>query len=456
MSVPQVAAALALGIEWSRPSGLLLLGPAALLLLLARRSARPVERVTATFDLWEDAMRRIPPAPRTRRLPPLPVVFAAVAITCAALALAGPRIVGSDPPRVFTILCDRSPSTSLPLQPGRTRFEVALEACLSELARRAGSTDRVRWRSQDRETLELPVGVKPPASWFARPAAFLPEIEWEREDRPGFLWVTDRVPTPSPSHALVFASGGRGVPGPVASRGGERVVWREGGLRVEPAPGRVVELRGVEAGRLGPLARLLTIWARERGFELRGGQERERALLIEAGRGAGETRELRIAGGSLGWGLAGTGGAGGIAELPEGAQVWRFGEASGGEAPILVAGSPGRVLLAFDGVRSVEGDPALFALAWSRFLDRWVLPAPGVVPLDERRDAGAASWDEWSEDRFEEVPRVGAGRGETTSADLLAPALAGIGVLFATLAILLSGGGISWLRGRLPASRTRT
>ena len=55
----------------------------------------------------------------------------------------------------------------------------------------------------------------------------------------------------------------------------------------------------------------------------------------------------------------------------------------------LVGAGPGIVVSAVSQIEDPDGDPAAFAVSWSRLLDASLLPAPGIVSLGERADAGA-------------------------------------------------------------------
>ena len=90
------------------------------------------------------------------------------------------------------------------------------------------------------------------------------------------------------------------------------------------------------------------------------------------------------------WYAAGTASAKGLQPLASGVpfEAWLQGEGADGARPVLVAAAPGLVRVAWTGLEEPRGDPAAFAVSWSRLLDRCVLPPLGVCSVAERAAAG--------------------------------------------------------------------
>ncbi len=376
------------GFSFARPAGLWALLAPVLLWLVARERSEPPALATGAFALWRELGNR--PAVRTkeaRRCVPPAVRFAIAALSFGALAAAGPRFSGAPLPRTWVLLVDQSPSTSLALDDGRTRLEQALAGALDWLASRGAPGDRVSWRTPARSELELPWGERPPPDWLAHPRWFAPEPDFALADRSGTAWVTDRMPF-APANAACFASGGARVAGPVASSGLTRIDWDGGRLiEVEDALSSrpVTELPAGAAPR--ELEELFALWALERGFSLDRATAGA-ALVFEA---APEGPDGEAQAGRDGWTARGRALAGGLppeALADPAGERWLEVEGAGGTRETLVFASPGRVRVAWRSFERVAGDPAAFALSWSRLFDRVVLPPPGIVPLAERQDAG--------------------------------------------------------------------
>ena len=344
-------------------------------LLLLKLFERPPRVVIGTLDLWLD----LPEARgggHARRRFPLWALVLALALTLGALALLGPRFEPAFAPRTFTLVLDDTPSMHLPLAPGdtRTRLEAALAAAEDGLASAARAQDRVRWVGADE--LELALGERPSAAWFAR-LAKLPEPDWARYDFRGALWVTDQVPELPRTNAGVFASGGAAIPGPISSDGKREVLWD--GERLT-ARARATPLRFSVRGELcAVLERVLAAWGDARGFA-RGAAGESVELEFEVF--AAEARPLLTA--RDGWQARGRG-----ADLPPSAcEEWLSGTAETGETLSLVRFGPGRIELSLRELEEPRGDPAAFALSWARLFDRAARAGGDVVPLDERQAAG--------------------------------------------------------------------
>jgi hypothetical protein len=83
-----------------------------------------------------------------------------------------------------------------------------------------------------------------------------------------------------------------------------------------------------------------------------------------------------------------------------------------GEPIDVVRWRAGRVEIGWRSMDEPRGDAAAFAVSWAQLFDAALLPQRGVVALDERRSAGAAS------QRAPERP-VGAQSGATRAAAVL-------------------------------------
>ncbi len=363
-------------VEWARPWALVLLAvPLYLLLAARRRSSRTL--AAADLEPWRGAARETGAArPRAWRPPSWALACALLSITFAALAAAGPRLGASA--RTWIAVLDRSPSMHLD-DGGRTRLEHAVEAALS-LA--AGQGVALRWCAPPLEP--DPVDALP-AAWREAPRAPLAPPAFEAFDAPGVVWVSDRAPEHPPQQAGFVAAGGAAVPGTVAVDGRDRIAWDgERLVRVAGAAApRGVAVRG-ELPADGPLERVVRAWCAARGLAFGAEPDAATALVLHvADAPAAEALEA----GRDGWSAAG--------EL-RGAAPWRDAdgalEAWLAQGPLpLVTHGPGRVHVGWIPAGAPTGDPAAFAVSWARLLDACLLDPAGVVPLGERRDAGAAA-----------------------------------------------------------------
>ena len=365
--------------------------------LLSRRPAQPLPVPVGTFALWQ----RSPPSAaneRSRRRVPPARWLAILGLLFGALALGGPRRADSDRPETWRVVVDRSPSMYLEYRPegppfaaGETRLEVAAARLERWLAERA-DVAWVEWVSPPavQRAADSQRGLRLPASWREPPSWSHGSPAWERFDEPGVLWLTDRVPAFVPRSAGLFASGGATVPGPVSSVGRDLLVW-DGDSIERRSDALAVRTVAVGEGVPEPIASFARLWAQERG--LRGdGDARGAALRVERRSlqaGATPARDFVVS--HEGWTLRGRT-SGGPPERASGrapARSW-LRSAAGEDALELVVWGPGFVLLDFERVEEPEGDAAFFALSWSRLLDGALLPAAGVVALEERGSAGTS------------------------------------------------------------------
>jgi hypothetical protein len=395
---------------WTRPLwawGLLL---PLVLLLLARLRPSAARLVTGTLGIWQllGAQRSATTRGSRPRIP-LRTWLAAAALASAALALVGPRLVGEEPSRSWTLVLDHSPSTSLPA-PGEDgsatrRLEAALAEALAWLEELAREGDRVTWRSPARGALELDWGERPPPGWLAHPRWAAAEPLWALHDDPGTIWVTDLAPSALPRAAGIAASGARPVPGPIGASGRDRLDW-EGGAVLE-RPGllglRKVAMEEAACALPTALRRIYRDWAAARGFECVVGDPPDAALVLRCDAAGGEA--LACVAGRDGWIAGGRtrGGLHGLAADGPAARTWLEAELEDGTRAILVRAAPGRIRCGWSELDEPGGDTTYFAVSWSRLFDEATLPPEGVVPLAERSLEGPALFQEPAG----EAPRIG-------------------------------------------------
>jgi len=394
---------LAAGIEWTRPAGLAALVLPLAVLLLSLRRARPAAVAVGTLALWR-AVRAVRPrsGARRRRRIPLERVLMVLALALGALALAGPRRPRAAAPLVWRVLLDRSPSlflehTDAAGRPsgGGSRLDVAL-ARLRAAAAAEGARVEL-WLEEQGAWRAL--GADPPQG-APRPA--LPEPRWRVHDQPGAVWLTDREPEPAPRFAGVIASGGGPVFGPVSSSPATLEVWD--GERIRAAA-RSDEPRVALADDVPEeLASFVRAWAQERGYAV---EARPAAREPGAAGAPGDADvELVVRGVApeasdvhgvsargAGWSLGGEAAAVPLAGGSEVAlEPWLRADAGAAGSLTVVASGPGVVVQGFRTLDPPGGDPAAFAVAWAALLDGALLPARGVVALDERLPAGPSVW----------------------------------------------------------------
>lgn len=362
-----MSAPVLLGLEWTRPLGLLALALPIAVLLASRLLVHPVEIATGTLDLWKRVRAARPSASsRSRmRIPPA-VWLLAAGLALGALALAGPRMRRSAS-RELRVLVDRSPSMELPLG-ARTRRERA-----TEIAR--------KWIDEN-----LPAGSQ--VAWIDRRELFGLE-----DDRPDTLWVTDRAPEPLPDRAGFVASGGDAVPGPIAVDGSTRYDWD--GERIVEVPSDAPKRRVVANGELPqPIADVWAAWAEARGAIVGAESDRDVSLVLRTIE-SGSRRELEV--GRDGWSAKAV-----AAGAPPALSTWL----EDADHRALVSFAPGGIESAIVSMGEPEGDPAAFAVSWAKLFDDAVLAPPGVVELGERRAAGNEAL---------RAPRAAAGGGTDPS-----------------------------------------
>jgi hypothetical protein len=242
-----------------------------------------------------------------------------------------------------------------------------------------------------------------------------PEPPWAALDRDGTLWVTDA--DRRSQRAGVFAAGGNAVPGAAAVGETGVLMWDGVDLNesLQPLPRRTLV---VDPGIPAQVAQLAQLWARERGLATADEVDEATVLHVAHASGAGG-RE--VAAGRDGWTAAGPAGSARLEDAPHPRpSVWLDAD----DGP-LVTRRPGRVEVAWSRLDEVGGDPAAFAVSWSRLFDDALAPPRGVVPIAERVAAGAAA---------ARAPAAGA-RFTDGARGPLEAALAGLAALLAVAAL---------------------
>lgn len=418
---------LPLSIFLARPFGLLALALPLALLLLARRARRPEGVATGTLALWREVAEDAPPrGGRSRPRISLGLALLVLALVLGALALAGPR-AGQRARPSWRIVLDRSPSMYLGGRLGVRRFGVrrfgvrqarALARASDWLGAAGGERE---WAAWDGAALVLERGASPPEAWTVAPPVPHDAPPFESLDRAGTIWVTD-VARPS-LRAGLFASGGELVPGPAAV--GERalLVWNGETLVEQAAP---LPRRTVVVDRDVPreIAELAQLWGGARGLTSAAATDEGTVLHVSAAAAAGGGQGIRplARAGRDGWTASGPAGAAALEDRPHPRpRVWLEGE----RGP-LVSWRPGRVDVAWSRLDALEGEPAAFAVSWSRLFDAALAPPRGVVGVAERAAAGPST--ERAPKAARTLPRSGEGALDAVLAALAAALV--LGALF--------------------------
>ena len=375
-------------LEWTRPLGLAALALPVLVWLLSIRRERPEPVAVGTFDLWRDMPDEGGGELRRRRVP-LSRWLLIAALSCGALALAGPRRARAAPPLVWRAVVDPSPSMFLehtddggaPTGAG-TRLEAAV-ARFHSFVDGAGERAAIEWRRPAPGGVEVETGRALPVRWRRPPRPARRAPVWERHDEPGVLWLTDAAPAAEPARAGIVASGGGPVPGLVGTAGEVRLEWD--GARVLEVPGARPRAVSVTGDLAAPILAFARAWAEERGLAWGRAAGAEVALAIVA-EPAEPARDAAV--GRDGWSApARVGRAPARAASGAPLATWLAAEVDG-ELRAVVSWRTGEVRVAVVALGEPAGDPASFAVSWAELLDGAVLPAEGVVALDERRAAG--------------------------------------------------------------------
>jgi hypothetical protein len=361
---------LPLALAFARPLGLLALALPLVVLILARRVRRPLGDTTGTLAVWRRVAAEAPPRAGRARLRLSPgLVLLLCALVLGALALAGPR-AGARIERTWRVVVDRSPSVHLD-----GRLVRGLAGTIEWLDGVGGEREWVYW---DGAALVGQRGAAPPEAWTRAPRFPHPEPPFEAFDADGTLWVTDA--DRRSQRAGVFAGGGDAMPGLAAV--GERALFSFDGEQLfestAPFPRRTVV---VGPGVPVELAELARLWARARGLTTAEGVDGSTALHLTHTTGAAQPA---AAAGRDGWTALGPAEAAVLDDPPHPRPtVWLE-----GEARALVSWRPGRIDVGWTAFEAVDGDPAAFAVSWSRLFDRALAPPPGVVPVSERTARG--------------------------------------------------------------------
>lgn len=394
------------------PTALAWLGLPLGLLLLSALPGRVPDTPTGTLELWRRvADRQDLAGDLRRRRVPLWLALLCAGLTALALAAAEPTWVGAPVPRTFDVVVEPGAALTLPwigddgVARG-TRFERAAERLAEELAEDAGPGDRIRWHLGV-TSLESALEAAPP--FAAGELLASAEVDWIAWDRAGIWWLRSERPASRPAAASWVASGGAAVPGLVDRSAEASLHWDGAALERlapdEPAPALAVDVPA-------PWSDFAEAYGAARGLRVvaAGADPLDAAVLHLSPIPAGD--DLRgVRAGRDGWSIDYSGPSG--APASDGTADWLV-----AGARTLVSWRPGEVRVASGQWSEPIGDPAAFALAAGRLLDRARLPAPGCAPLAARLDRGPAG-----------VGRGAAAPGGESRERLLAGWPAGIGAL---------------------------
>ncbi|MFT5284597.1 MAG: hypothetical protein ACI8TQ_000754 [Planctomycetota bacterium] len=409
------------GFEFAQPfvlAGLLL---PLLLLLIAKSKVRPLQRATSSLRLWRRLNESQPIASASSRasIPPTLWLFT-VALASAAMAASQPRMQRTSAGRTWQVVVDRSPSMFLNMLPAHPyselnvlgepsridrdlcpvtppgsalRIEVALDAALVVLSDAWRAGDQLTYSSPGRVPFESDRLEAPPAQWLSPDLWPSARPEFDSFDAAGYLLVTDRaLPI---QRANLFASGGAEATGLIGRRGNQQLLWRGGEVLDELAVPPRFAIAPVSG--LGAVGELFKVWCSTRGFELTHApsavESSQPALVLSpTSFNSVETRTVEV--GREGWKLR--------VELRSNStafdsvqslrNVWLTAAGQG-----LVSWRPGQISIEWAATSNAElgrptGDPASFALSWSKLFDEAVLPEPRSASLVERQAAGNRSY----------------------------------------------------------------
>lgn len=365
-------------IEWARPEALWLLALPVLLLLFTRLNSRPPTLATGTLELWKQiAAGGASDGRSSERRVPLSIWMLALSLLAGALAASDPRPTEAARSLRFTCVVDTSPSMYLPSEEG-TRIERSAALAEAWLAGNAEVSDEVLWVRFASGVRETSRGESLPVTWLTPPIVPEREPRWSDFDQVGTLWLTDRASALQNAAAVLVASGGEAVPGPVGATArtrfdwdGEQVVRVEGGAEVG-----VLSFAASEETRFASdVLNFARVWARDRGFAVEKDAKGAR-LELRAPQGSASPVAL----GRDGWNFEGEA----VALPPGPGEVWL--QTDGAD---FLRSSPGVIECGLVSTEKLGGDVASFAVSWGELFDRAVLPAPGVVSLSERVSAGA-------------------------------------------------------------------
>lgn len=372
-----------LGVEWTRPLGLVALLLPAIVLLLARARPWMPTLATGTLALWEGVAPSPPHAGARARGPiGLPIALLALGLTLGALALAGPRPSQPVIERTWRVIVDRSPSMYRAGSTGEIPIVAAAHAVERWLASALAPGDRVLWIAPNGSRGEQSAGASLPSAWLAPPRIPRSPPRFADEDRAGVLWLTRAPLAIVPRTAGVCAAAVEPTRGPIAVQGTTRFDWD--GERIQEVAGGGAPMRVLVPDRLPePIDALVATWAQVRGHALERDSppDAERgADVVLAIRRAPDGAERTVDVGRDGWRARGVArGAARAADEDGDLAAWL--DADG---VALVTFGPGRIESALRAMEPPSGDPAAFAVSWAELLDAAALPHPAVVPLAER------------------------------------------------------------------------
>jgi hypothetical protein len=382
-------------IDWGRPLGLLgLLLPVAVWLFAQRRGA-PAAANTGALALWRRVALPEPPGGKRRKRRWTAALWLCLAaLTLGALALGAPRRAVAADQQPWHLLLDRSPSMFLD-RAGSSRFAFAVDAACAWLDEQAIAPRRRVWAWWRGDSWVVAIGERPPPAWGQVPDGPAPEPPYATRDEGHTLWITDRAPAMAPGQAGLCASGGPAVPGPVSQLGASLLEWDGSRLR-SGAAGSAATV-GIDAALPEALARLLRLWAKSRALRPVADASRGTSLRVTSSASAAEP--VRVVVERDAWRMAvDVCGSGALAFDEHGRRLETWlstGEEDEPARRSLVSFRPGRIDVALcpgamDAPAMDATDPAAFAVSWGRLFDACLLPAPGVVSLAERLDAGGA------------------------------------------------------------------
>jgi hypothetical protein len=368
-----------LGVEWTRPLGLLALLLPAIVLWLAR--ARPLLPTVAigTLALWEEVA---PPVARSGARPrgriSLALALLAIALTLGALALAGPRPAQASTGLTWRIVVDRSPTMYRANAAGELPIAAATRAVERWLAENVSRADRVLWQAPGGSLDERSEGRSMPSEWLRAPRIPRMTPRFAEEDRAGAWWITRAPLAVTPRTAGVCAAAIEPTHGPISVVGTTRFDWN--GERIEEIPGGANSARVIATSELpDPIDAFVATWAEARGLAYERGASSEVGVALTL-RPAPDGSARTIDAGRDGWSARGAvRGSARVSDEGGDLETWLE---HGGVS--VVTHGPGRIEIAWSDMERASGDPAAFAVSWAALLDHALLPHPAVVPLAER------------------------------------------------------------------------
>lgn len=393
-------------LEWLQPGGLVLVAWIVPLWFYLRRKERPVRLPSGTLALWKQVgSGGMQEAEHTSPRLSWRAWCWLLGILAGGLAVATPRLPEGTAPELQRLLLDRSPSMFLPLEVGgtETRYESALRRALGDLDERGVPAAARIWMTRGVE--DVP-GERPPVAWSKPPLRPQTELDPALASDADLTLITDRE---RENLGGLFASGGAAIPGQIGEWQGRAILWNGTSL----VEGGTQDARRVlrQADLPSALGDLVDFWMLERGLHP-AENAAESSLILRMDLDGPPTA---FEAGRDGWAVRGQ-----AVALESVGSTWLRDEA--GRALVTLPG-PGQVLVGLRELEPPRGDPAAWAVSWSRLLDRVLLPRPTWVSVEERAAAGASS-----SRSVPGVPQKGAGEPAPVAAWLaLLSLLLGLG-----------------------------